>query len=225
MAHATVTEVRALTGWDGKTISDTNISNFIPFADRLVSRTFATKVYRERLIGNIDGQNTEFKVAHFPIADIDFDSDVDSNDVEVFFATLSDQGNLLYGSAQNVSAVEDHNGIIRVTTAPTSITADAGVFASYSYTSPHIDYASIATAASYIVAHMASYLIQGEAPDYQVTEATFLRRDVAGAPDEWMRKAIMFIYSALGNDSKGIGFRAIKANNPYSSNSPNSGVY
>lgn len=216
MAYSTVTQIRLLTGWDKNIISDALLESIITLADRIVSKAFSTKVYRERITtGNIDGSNTEFKVRHAPIADTDFDSDVDKEDVEVYYATWTDdEHNFDYGSAQEVSSIEAHNGIINVTTAPTTTTAEAGLYVTYSYTSPHVDYNLIVMAADYISAHLASYHVQGEAVDYSQTEAAFLRRDVAGAPDEWMRKAIMALNAALGVDKFGIGFRAVKIDEP-----------
>ncbi len=216
MAYSTKTQIRLLTGWDKNVISDDLLDLFIALADRLVAKAFSTKVYRERITtGNIDGSNTEFKVKHAPIADIDFDSDVNKDDVEVYYATWTDdEHNFDYGTAQTVTSVEAHNGIINMTTAPTTTTAEAGLYVTYSYTSPHVDYNLIVMAADYIAAHLGSYHVQGEAADYSQTEAAFLRRDVAGAPDEWMRKAIMALNGALGTDKFGIGFRAVKVDEP-----------
>jgi len=211
MAYSTKEQIRLLTGWDSNIISDANLDSIISLADRLIAKAFSTKVYRERITtGNIDGSNTEFKVKHAPIADTNFDSSVDENDVEVYYATWTDdEHNLDFGSAQTVSSVEADNGIVNVATAPTTTTAEAGLYITYSYTSPHVDYNLIVLAANYLAVHLASYRVQGEAADYSQIEASFLRRDIAGAPDEWMRKAIMALNAALGTDKFGIGFRAV----------------
>ena len=40
-----------------------------------------------------------------------------------------------------------------------------------------------------------------------MTEDAFLRRDIAGAPDEWMRLCYSLINEAVGDGNDGIGFR------------------
>lgn len=129
---------------------------------------------------------------------------LDIEDVDVYYGTLDTDNELVYGSRQTLTAVNKREGRVTVSTAPTTTTAREGVFATYRSTVENIDYNLIKDAATYVLAHLCSFKIAGEAPDYGATEATFLRRDIAGAPDEWLRLAITTINLALGSQQVGL---------------------
>lgn len=134
----------------------------------------------------------------------------DASDVEVYYATNDDTtGYLEYGSAQTVTSYQAKEGIVTMTTAPTTTTAEAGVYCSYAYTSKNIDWNLINPAACYLAAHIASFIIAGKAPNYTAIEDVFARRDIAGAPDEWLRLSLSLLMQAVGYDSTGIGFRSV----------------
>ena len=212
MAFATTTQFRLITAFKTTDISDADVTAFIVIADELVSKAFATRHHKEKLTGTIDSSNKYFYTRHKAIADQNADSDVTTSDLSVYYATYDTQNKIHFGTAVEVTAVVEEQGRIEVTTAPTSVTARAGVFCDYWSTVQNIDYDLIKLAATYLVAHLASFKIRGLAPDMSMTEATFLRRDVAGAPDEWLRMAIFMISTALGSES--IGFRNVQTDLP-----------
>ncbi len=134
----------------------------------------------------------------------------DSSDVDVFYATNDDTtGFREFGSKQTVTSIQDQDGIIVMTTAPTTTTAEAGVFANYAYVSRGMDWNLINAASCYLVAHIASFIIAGTAPNYTNIQDSFARRDLAEAPEEWARLALSLIYQAIGEEG-GIGFRRVE---------------
>lgn len=135
-------------------------------------------------------------------------SELDITDVDVFYATLDTDSKRVYGSRQTLTATNRREGRVTVNTAPTSTTAAEGIFANYSSIVEGIDYSLVKDAACYVLAHLCSFKIAGQAPDFAGTEDAFLRRDIAGAPDEWLRLAITAINLALG--SQQIGLRNVK---------------
>lgn len=139
--------------------------------------------------------------------------DIDSpdiSDVEVYYATNDDTtGYIEYGSLQTITSFQAKERIITMTTAPTSSTAEAGVYASYAYVSQNMDWNLVNPAACYLAAHIASFIIAGQAPNYSRIEDVFARRDIAGAPDEWLRLSLSLLINAVGDDSTGIGFRCV----------------
>lgn len=142
------------------------------------------------------------------LADID---SPDTADVEVFYATQDDDtGWTEYGSVQTVTSLQGREGIITMTTAPTTTTAESGVFCNYGYVSQSMDWELVNAAACYMAAHLSSFIIAGNAPNYDAIADGFLRRDLAGAPDEWLRLCYSFLINAVGEDRTGIGFRNIE---------------
>lgn len=140
----------------------------------------------------------------------DIDS-ADASDVEVFYATEDDStGWRELGSKQAVSSIQDQDGIIVMTTAPTTTTAEAGVYGSYSYVSRTMDWNLVNSASCYMAAHIASFIISGNAPNFKQIEDSFARRDIAGAPDEWLRLALSILINAVGEGPDGIGFRRVE---------------
>jgi hypothetical protein len=137
---------------------------------------------------------------------------LDVSDVDVYFATLDTDNEIVYGSRQTLTSVLPREGRVTLSTAPTSTTASEGVFANYRSTIENIDRELAKDCATYILAHLSSFKIAGQSADYQKTEAIFLRRDIAGAPDEWLRLAITIANTILG--SKKIGLRDVKVSNP-----------
>jgi len=137
----------------------------------------------------------------------------DTADVTVYYATNDDDtGWVEYGSSQTITSLQADEGIITMTSAPTTTTAEKGVFASYGYTSISMDWKLINAAACYMAAHLASFKISGNAPNYEAISDVFARRDLAGAPDEWLRLSISLIMDAIGHGNTGIGFRNIQTN-------------
>lgn len=135
----------------------------------------------------------------------------DNSDVEVFYATNDDTtGWRELGSKQTVSSIQDQDGIIVMNTAPTTTTAEAGVFGSYAYVSRTMDWDLVNSATCYMAAHIASFIISGQAPNYTQIQDVFARRDVAGAPDEWIRLSLSLLLNAVGTGADGVGFRRVE---------------
>lgn len=84
-------------------------------------------------------------------------------------------------------------------TAPTTVTAEAGVMAVYRYDSSGEQSNDVRKlAACYYLAYMVANKLQGKFPDYSQTEPTapYLRRDLGGA--HWLQ----LCYEALGLQDK-----------------------
>ncbi len=146
----------------------------------------------------------DIKMDKWVLEDVD---SPDTADVIVYYATLDANNKIVLGSAQTVASLLRDEGSITMNTAPTTTTAKGGVFCNYSYVSDNMDWSLINPAACYMAAHLASFIISGNAPNYKSIEDGFLRRDFAGAPDEWLRLCYSLLIEAVGEDSTGIGFR------------------
>ena len=140
--------------------------------------------------------------------------DIDSPeiaDVEVFYATTDDSSGFFeLGSAQTIASFQAASGIITMFTAPTTSTAEAGVFANYSYVSRGMDWSLVNPAACYMTAHLASFVIAGQAPNFAIIEDSFARRDLAGTPDEWLRLSLSLLMNAVG-EVGGVGMRVVES--------------
>ncbi len=148
------------------------------------------------------------KMDWWRLEDID---DPDISDVDIFYATNDDTtGWRELGSKQTVSSIQSQDGIIVMSTAPTTTTAEAGVFGSYAYVSRTMDWNLVNSAACYMVAHIASFIIAGSAPNYTTIQDAFARRDIAGSPDEWLRLALSILINAVGEGADGVGFRRVE---------------
>jgi len=133
----------------------------------------------------------------------------DTADVSVYYATNDDAtGWIEYGSVVAITSLQAQEGIITMTTAPTTATAEAGVFATYSFVSRNMDWGLINAAACYMAAHLASFIVAGKAPNFDAIQDTFARRDLAGSPDEWLRLALSLLMQAVG---AGVGMRRVEA--------------
>lgn len=198
MAYSTLVLFRRLTHFTTSFISDTDVNNLIPEADRNVVRLTTTEVWLEELTGNIDGSNVDFQTNYVPIADLDASKVVDGSDVTVYYATYDSVTNWReLGSAQTVTSIQSNEGIITMTTAPTSTTAEAGVFVIYRYDSPgKLDYDILAAAATYYLAYLVANKLVGRTPEMSTIKTPYLRRDLTGA--DWL----MLCYETLGLQDK-----------------------
>lgn len=150
----------------------------------------------------------DLKMDYWRLEDIDTP---DTADFEVFYATTDDNSGFTeYGSAQTVASVQPQSGIITMNTAPTTSTAEAGVFANYAHVSGNMDWNLVNPAACYMAAHLSSFIVAGKAPNYRNIEDSFARRDLAGAPDEWLRLSLSLLMEAVGESAGGIGFRNVQ---------------
>lgn len=218
--YCSLSTLRNISPFSTNEISDTDVIALMPVVSRMIQRKITTKYKLERdLVGPIDGSNTIFYVKHPPIGDADMDSDVDTDDVQVFYATLDANNQRNYGSAKSVSSVDARGGRITMTTAPTTTTARDGLYITYYKTIEDIDYADVRLAANYLLAHYCSLKIKGEAPNFSQIEPGFLRSNVAGSIglpyDAWkypfLRSAINILNDIIGKGTDGVGFRRVDA--------------
>lgn len=141
----------------------------------------------------------------------------DTSDVDVYYTTYDDNNVRIFGSKKTVTAILSREGRVEMTTAPTSdddssTGAEAGVFIDYAYVSENMDWNLLNSAASYMAAHLCSLKIAGQAPNYDAIADAFMRRDIAGSPDEWLRLCYSLLINAVGEDNTGIGFRRVETN-------------
>ena len=141
--------------------------------------------------------------------------EVDNNDVQVFYATNDANNAIVFGNPQGISSVDAVGGRITMTTAPTSTTAPSGIYGTYYSAPPDLDYSLIVLAATNLLAHYASAIISGRAPNYTEIREAFIRRDTTGQREnKWLDKAIDIMNQAIGFDSRGIGFRNVNTRPP-----------
>lgn len=157
--YSTLSRLRAITHFSKNEISDADVNLFIPDADRAIMRLATIEVYDEELEGDIDGSNTLFTTKHALIADIDFDDDVDGDDVVVNRVAYDDEENP-ESTEVTVSSVNARDGIITLSAAPTTTNAEVGVYADYRYYKEPVDYDVLKLAANYYLAHLCEMKIR-----------------------------------------------------------------
>jgi len=151
--YATLSRLRSITHFTEAEISDADINLFIPDADRGILRLATLEVYDEELAGDVDGSNTIFTTEYKPIADIDFDKDIDKDDVVVYLKDYDAEQNPVSAEAE-VSDVNSRDGIVTLTTAPTTTDTEIGVFIDYRYYKKSVDFDVLTLAANYYLAHL-----------------------------------------------------------------------
>lgn len=161
MAYATLTELRLLSHFSPSEISDADVTLFVAKADRAILRMATIEVYDEKLSGDRDGTNVLFVTKHKPIADIDFDEDVDADDVSAYLVDYDSEQNPVHSSTA-VTSVNARDGILTLTTAPTTSNAEIGVYADYRYYKMPVDYDILKLAANYYLAHLCEMKIRTE---------------------------------------------------------------
>lgn len=157
--YSTLSRLRSISHYSKNEISDSDVNLFIPDADRAIMRLATIEIYDEKLAGSIDGSNTLFTTQHTPIADIDFDSDVDADDVVVNRVAYDDEQNP-ESTEVTVSTVNARDGIITLSTAPTTTNAEVGVYADYRYYIKPVDYDVLTLAANYYLAYLCEMKIR-----------------------------------------------------------------
>jgi len=160
----TLEDFRALTNFKESEVSDYDFFQMRPKACRAVLDKVAVRVKFEKLSGTIDGSNKEFQTSHKPIADSSLDELYNSADVEVYEASETAEGNLDYGTTTvAVSSIEQFNGIINVSTAPT--TGVSGLYANYSFYKKIYSIETLREAAVYYLAYLLSRRLNLENPE------------------------------------------------------------
>lgn len=161
MAYATLAGLREVTHFSTAEISDTDVNALIADADKSLLRLATIEVYKGKLNGSIDGVNVLFTTKNKPIADTDFDCDVDGDDVTAYLVAYDSEQNE-QSSATAVTSVNARDGIITLTTAPTTANAEVGVYIDYRYYNYPVDYDLLKLAANYFLAHKCEMKIRTE---------------------------------------------------------------
>ena len=159
MSYSSLTELRLLSHFSVSEISDTSVSDLIADADRAVLRLATISFYDEKLGGSIDGVNVLFTTKYKPIADVDCDSDVTDADVTVYLVAYDSENNPVH-TLIPVTTVNARDGIITLTTAPTTTNAEVGVYADYKGYQMSVDYDLLKLAANYYLAHLCEMKIR-----------------------------------------------------------------
>lgn len=208
MVYATLAKFRTISHFSVSEISDADVNSLITEADRAVMRMATIEVIDERLRGDIDGSNKLFTTAHKPIADIDFDKEVDEDDGDDVTAYLVDydaEMNPVHTDA-SANAVNARDGIITLLVAPTTTNARVGVYADYRYYPKKIDYDILSLAACYYLAHLAEMKVRGKKEDeYALLDPT-IRRPVLPDRTRW----IALVEQLLGLTGSAPRFRVVK---------------
>lgn len=207
MAYATDAQLRAITHFSTSEISVSDVTTLVPLADNALMRLATILATDERLSGGIDGVNTIFTTAHKNIADTDFDSDVDGDDVTVYLVDYDSENNPVH-TATTVTTVNARDGIITLATAPTTIDAEVGVYADYRYYMEPIDYVSLKLAASYYLAHLAELKVQGKMEQAYIMEDKTIRSKYPGK--EPTTRWLSVVYQILGTTSAAPRLRVSK---------------
>lgn len=218
--YCSLSNLRKISNFSTAEISDADVIALMPIASRFAHKKVMTKHKLERdLIGPINGSNTIFYTRSKPIGDGDMDSDVDESDVSVFYATFDANRQISFGSAQTVSSVDARSGAITMSTAPTTTTAEAGLFITYYSTVEDLDYEGLRLAADFFLAHLCALKVRGESPNFEGITAPYLRQNVSGisgqAYDPWrfqhFKTGMEIINDLLGKGIDGIGFSRVDA--------------
>ncbi len=216
--YCSLSDFRLISNFSKDKISDAVVITLMPIVSKKILSRISTLHKLERdLVGPIDGSNVIFYVKKKPIADFDMDSDVDISDVLVYYATWDTNNKIVYGSAQTVSSIDARSGSFIVATAPTTTTAEAGLYVTYRSTVENLDYADVRMAANYLLAHAASLKIRGETPEYTGIDAPFIRPFVVGGFRDdpwkmhWLKESWNILREIMGKGKDGIGFGRVDA--------------
>jgi len=189
MAYSTLAQLRILSHFTPAEIADADVTALIAEADRAVLRLATIEVYNERLSGGIDGSNVLFTTKNKPLADTDFDSDVDADDVTVYLVDYDAEMNVVHTSTA-VTSVNARDGIITLTTAPTTSNAEVGVYADYRFYNMPVDYDILKLAANYYLAHLSEMKIRtGRIENYPLSEHAASIADPQSSHSRWLTLA------------------------------------
>lgn len=198
-SYSSLAQFRALAYFTPSDIADSIVTALIPLADRAVLHIATIEVYDEKLTGDIDGSNKIFTSQHKPIADIDFDKDIDKDDVTVYLVDYDDEENPISAETE-VDTVNARDGIVTLTTAPTTSNAEVGVHIDYRYYKSPVDFDLLTLAANYYLAYLCEMKIQGkEAEDFSLSDPESLRASkgkILSAKSHWLSLALAQLHFA-----------------------------
>lgn len=151
--YSTLSALRLVSHFLKADISDSDVNSLISEADRAILRLATIEVYDEKLEGSIDGANKIFTTKYKPIADTDFDKDVDKDEVTAYLVEYDTAQNP-FATETEVDTVNARDGIVTLSTAPTTSNAEVGVYIDYRYYKAPVDYDMLTLAANYYLAHL-----------------------------------------------------------------------
>jgi len=168
MAWATTEEVRRLTGLSISDVSDADLEYFIAQAQKIVRGDLHDKIYKEKLTGNINGNNKLFFTKFKPIADANYDKIVDNNDVSVWLYKKDETTNEETYTPVGVASVNAMGGAITLTNPPTTTEADYLVI-DYDYFPYTVDWDLFTQATAFMAAHLVMLNLEGMLPSTEYT--------------------------------------------------------
>ncbi len=122
MPYVTASEVRALIPLTTSDISDADLNTLITHATRRLNQEILTHVFEEKVLAidderenKINGSNTTYYTRNKPLADLDDDGDVDTDDITVYQFTSEGTRSTL-----TVSSVDADLGQFVLSSAPAS---------------------------------------------------------------------------------------------------------
>jgi hypothetical protein len=150
-SYCSIPECRMLTGLTTTDIGNDDLQALLNYSSTIIVNELLIRVSNEELQGKIDGSNTLFKLAKFPIADISGNASVGSEDVAVY--SWTDSVNPSSKSTISVSTVYAKDGYITLSTAPNSTVKKLTVDYAYTYEEA-LSWDLIKVACAYMSAYM-----------------------------------------------------------------------
>jgi len=176
MGYSTPSGIRTLLARDSAIAPDTELQPFCLFADKAVFK-YITVLHRdEEMIGNINGTNKVFYVHHVPVADSDYDKDVDTADVKVF--TWTDRDDPATKTQVTVSSVDAYTGRIELTFAP-STTVKKVTCTYYTYSISEMNYDLLTLACDQYAGYLylqSQYIMEGDTTRIGAITKTYRRQ-------------------------------------------------
>ena len=181
-------EVRREIGLKAGDVPDDDILPFLNRAQKEVLDQIAVYQFEEDTVGSIDGDNTTFRLKHYPVADSNFDRLVGTADVEVY--KWGDKDTIETKETVTVSTLYPDQGIMVLSSAPAN-TYDV-VVASYWYYPRHIKLDRLHRA----VALLAGYY--------------YVRSELMLLPRRWAQGAYRFERGTPAEDIRKEYYRALE---------------
>ena len=197
--YATLAQLRNVSHYSSADVPDPKVNSLISEADRAILCLATIEVYDESLKGDIDSSNKIFTTQHKPIADTDFDKDIDKDDVTVYLVDYDEEENPV-STETEVATVNARDGIITLSTAPTTTNAEVGVHIDYRYYKSPVDFDMLILAANYYLAYLCEMKIQGkQSEDFSLSDPESIRAfkgKILSAKSHWLSLALAQLHFA-----------------------------
>lgn len=118
MSVVTGDDVRGVTGYTSDEADDTALQPYIDKAYRRFINDVTYTIWDDRCTGAIDGENTTFRLNHYPVADRNFDGVADSLDITV--STWVSYGSISTMQTIPASSLNPDYGYVVLSSAPES---------------------------------------------------------------------------------------------------------